>query len=835
MIRGAPPPTGEGAGALLRRWRERALLTQEDLAQRAGVDVRTVRRLEAGELRRPRSSTLRLVVAALALDEADRARLQAALTEAASPPTVKAESTAPRQLPADPVDFAGRTEELDYLLTGRGDGVPVWSIDGMAGIGKTTLAVRAAHACAGGYPDGQLFLDMHGASGRPLDPADALDRMLRSLDVPAEAVPPGMDARAAMFRSQAAQRPVLLLLDDAAHEDQIQPLLPGAGDNLVIVTSRRRLTGLDRGRTVSLNPLPTVDAVRLFSVSAESPALVAGSPHAVTEAVELCGRVPLAIRIAAARLRSRPAWTLDDLNSRLGAGDRLAELVTGARGMGAALDTSVDQLDVDHQRLYDLLGLMPGPDVCLPAATALVDADRRGTRAMLDVLVECRLVEEVRPDRFAMHALVREHARRRGAARRGEAEAAIRRMLDHYVVAAARAAQVAYPYVPAAAVPGGLVDPDARPDVPTTGQDARRWLDAELDNLLGAALTARERSLGLHVGSLSGSLERHLATTGRHRAAVPLHRAALDCARRDGDRVAEAFALCRLALVRRRLGQPDHAALLYRRGLALARETDSALPAATALVGLANLLRLRDDYAGAHDLLSEALALARTAEGAAALPEVLVYSGHVLRQRAEYDEAVACLSEALSLAQVVDHDQVRLDALVGLGLIRVVVGDDRGAGDLFTQALAVACASGYLMGEATARVGLGHVLLRQRDSSRAAAVFGDVEALADRLGSRNWLYEAMLGRALACRDSDPRQAVELGERALAIAEELGARADAARAHDLIAGALALLGDRSGAAEHLDRALELMADVGADIIESGVTAASIAERRALLAE
>jgi tetratricopeptide (TPR) repeat protein len=541
--------------------------------------------------------------------------------------------------------------------------------------------------------------------------------------------------------------------------------------------------------------------------------------------------VLLAVRIPAARLRSRPTWTLAELNARLGADDRLDQLVAGARGMAAALDTSVEQLDESHRRAYDLLGLATGPDLGLDAASVLVGLAPRRTRAVLDALVECHLLDEVAPDRFGMHALVREHAERRASTpeRAAEASAAVRRLLDHYVAAGAAVVRVAYPYLPVPPA-GDAVELE----VPTHREAARRWLDDELDNLLAAAATAREQGLDQHVVDLSGLLDRHLSTTARHRPAVPLHQAAVGSARRTGDRVAEALALTRLAYVRRRLDLPTLAATLYRRGLAVAREVGNHHAAATALVGLANLLRRRDDYEGARSRLSEALSLARTTDDALLLPEILSHLGHVHRQCGNIEAADECLTEAIRLTRRDRHDQVQLNALVNLGYIRLAMARDDQAADVFAQALELAREDGHLFGEAAAHLGLGHVLLRRGDHTRAIVCFQEVEALAERLGSRNWRFEAALGSALASREVDPARAVERGNQALETARAMGQRTDVARAHDVVASALARLGDRSGAAQHWDRALELLTDLGVEVTEDGHTSvASISRQRAQL--
>ncbi|MEV4179552.1 BTAD domain-containing putative transcriptional regulator [Nonomuraea sp. NPDC049709] len=249
------PATPEPAfGALIRTWRERALLTQDQLAARAGLNVRTVRRLEAGELRRPRSTTVRKLAEALGRDATELSIIMRTTGEAPGSP-LPARAT-PRQLPTDVPAFAGREGELAVLdRIGDADTVAIAVIDGMAGAGKTALAVRAGHLLASRFPDGDLFVDLHGFTRgtAPANPADTLAHLLGVLGVPGATIPRHVDDRAALYRSVLAGRRMLIVLDNAANEAQVRPLLPGAGSCLVLITSRCRLVSLDDAWTVSVD------------------------------------------------------------------------------------------------------------------------------------------------------------------------------------------------------------------------------------------------------------------------------------------------------------------------------------------------------------------------------------------------------------------------------------------------------------------------------------------------------------------------------------------------------------------------------------------------------
>ncbi|MFC4014771.1 ATP-binding protein [Nonomuraea purpurea] len=393
-------------GTLLRGWRERALLTQEQLAQRADLNVRTVRRLENRGLQQPRTTSILLLAEALGLDGEERAVLAAA---ARGPSAERGDPVAvPRQLPAGAAVFVGREHERTALE----DTATVAAIDGMAGVGKTALAVHAAHRLAPRFPDGQLFVNLHGHTRgmTPVDPGDALARVLRAFDVPGERIPEHVDDRAALYRGVVADRRVLIVLDDAADEDQVRPLLPAGRGCRLIVTSRRRLIGLDGTRTLSLDVLPAREAVALFTRTA-GPEQVMDAPAGVlVEIVERCGRLPLAVRIAAVRLRARPAWSVGHLLARL-TDDRPAELTAGRHSVTAALDLSYQRLSEDQRRVYRLLGSIVGAEFGVDEAAAVQGTTVVRASRLLDQLLDVHLLQEPAPGRFRFHALVRDHVR----------------------------------------------------------------------------------------------------------------------------------------------------------------------------------------------------------------------------------------------------------------------------------------------------------------------------------------------------------------------------------------------------------------------------------------
>lgn len=424
---------GADPGSLLRIWRERALMTQEELAERASLNVRTVRRFEGGRgEHRPQSASIRKLVDALDLAPAERATFVTALgdtgrraaretgTGAIRVHAVETPSpgVVPRQLPATPPLFTGRARELvEIEQMADPAALSIILVDGMPGIGKTALALEAAHRLVGHYPDGQIYVDLHGYARDtpPVEPAEALDRVLWSLGVPGDQVPPDLDDRAALYRSRLAGRRLLILLDNAPSEAHVAPLVPGTPGCLLLVTSRRRLSGLDHTHAVSLDLLSLRTSVEVLAIAARDERLGREQREHLAEVAELCGRLPLALRIAAARLRSRPTWTVAHLVERLRDHDnRLAELEAGQRSVTASLDLSYAQLAPDQQKAYARLGLHPGSDFDLETAAALTGASLPKTQQLLDDLLDAHLLQEPVPGRYRFHDLIRSHARNLG-------------------------------------------------------------------------------------------------------------------------------------------------------------------------------------------------------------------------------------------------------------------------------------------------------------------------------------------------------------------------------------------------------------------------------------
>ncbi|GAA2586684.1 tetratricopeptide repeat protein [Actinomadura fulvescens] len=630
---------------------------------------------------------------------------------------------APRQLPADLTTFTGRNTELDQLERDSlaGDAPPavvISAIDGMAGVGKTALAVHAAHRLASRFPDGQLFVDLHGFTQgmAPVDPVDALDGMLRGLGVPGEQIPPSGEGRAALYRTRLADKRMLILLDNAVSEGQVRPLLPGAPGCLVLITSRVRLTDLDDVRPLSLDVLPLEDAVILFT-------RIAGHDHPrhlVAEIAELCGRLPLAVRTAAARLRSRPGWTAAHLAQRLRDHEhRLAELHAGRRSVSVAIDLSYHQLDPPRQRLYRFLSLPPGPDIDAYAAAALAGTALAETVRLLDDLVDEHLLEEPAAGRFRFHDLLRAHAAQAAAREETEPErrAALTRLLDHYTHTASFAMNVVYPH-DADNLPRVCDAPGPTPDIGEKPR-AAAWLDDELTNLLAAAHCSGHGKPH-HTLRLSTILHRHLRTRADYTRAAELHSHALRTAREMGDRTGEIEASWRLGYAEWFKGNYALAEASFRQALETADATGHRTGALNALHGLGHIYLMQGQHETAADCYRQALEHARGIGHQAGELEARWGLGHIHRLLVLPDEAAEHFERAVQIARTIGHHEGELNALYGLGHVRRLQARNDAALDCYQQALDIAYATGDRVGEATALRGLGHIQLKQGLHGRAA-------------------------------------------------------------------------------------------------------------------
>ncbi len=786
--------SGLSFAGLLRRLRSEARLTQEELAEAAGLSPRSVSDLERGVNRTAHKDTALLLAAALGLPDPVRAvfvaaaRGRAAAAEvlaardaaAADAPAAGA-SAAARTLPRDIASFTGRGPELRQLVgavagaTGAGGVVGIHAIGGMAGIGKTTFAVHAAHRLAPGFPDGQFFLPLHAHTPgqRPVDPADALASLLLTAGVGAQQIPPGLEARAGRWRDCVAGKKVLLVLDDAAGHDQVTPLLPGTAGSLVLVTSRRHLTALEDATAISLDTLAPGEAAGLLVRLAARPGLDPGDP-AVGEITRLCGYLPLAIGMLARQLHHHPAWTPAGLAGDLAAArDRLELMAAENLSVAAAFDLSYQDLTTSQQRLFRRLGLHPGTDIDGYAAAALDDADLGAARRGLAALYDQYLLTEPARGRYRLHDLLGEHARTLAAADpAAEADAALGRLLDYYQHAAALAEARLARQSRTRPAPAAVISPPAAvPDLPDRPR-ALAWARAERASLLACLDHATRTGQHARVVALTADLAALLRHDGPWSDAITRHATAAQAARHLGDRLGEANALNHLGVVRELMGDYPGAAEAVEAALGICRDLGDLLGEANALGGLGVVRRMTGDYPGAAEAVEAALGIHRDLGNRHGEAGTLYLLGIVRYLTDDYPSATQMLEAALGIHRDLGNREGEAYSLIELGAVRRLTGDYPGAAEALEAALGICRDLGDRGGEVEALKGMGTLHRVRGDLDQAGACHRQALDLAREIGS-SWDEAhalAGLGRcalAAGCTAdaaADLRQAQEIFQR-----------------------------------------------------------------------
>ena len=815
---------------LLRQLRTEARLTQEELAEQAGLSPRSVSDLERGINRTARKDSALMLASALKLTgpvqeafvaaargRAESARVLAVRSEAAPESSAAA---AARTLPRDIGGFTGRERELTGLekslakVVGGGL-VGIYAIDGMAGIGKTTFAVHAAHRLAGRFPDGQFFLPLHAhtAGQSPVDPADALASLLMTAGVAVQHIPPGLEARAAKWRDHVAGKKILLLLDDVAGHEQVRLLLPGSAASLVLVTSRRRLTALEDAIVISIDTLSPDEAWALLVRLADRADLELDEA-AGREITRLCGFLPLAIGMLARRLRHHPARTAAELAAELAAArDRLAVMRAENLSVAAAFDLSYQDLTADQQRLFRRLGLTLGPDIDAYAAAALDDTSLEDARRQLDEFYDHHLLTEPAPGRYLQHDLLREYARALVAADQPiQARAAVERLINFYAHVAAGACR----HIATWTTAGGRLpptDPPASAPQLTTSQEAADWLDAERPNLHAAVSYAAAEGMPLHSIAIAAAMGGYLRARGHWQQATAQYRTALRAARTAGDRRGEAGMLDELGLLQQLTGDYPDAAATLTQAIELFGELGDKPDQAYALNHLGLVYGHTSDFRATIDCHQQALELALAAGDKLAEAVSLTGLGMGLLMTGAYPASIENYQQALSLFRGLGSTFDEADALTELGFAWRLTGDYAAALAHEREALELWRQLGDRLGQAWALDELGRVHQETGEYSAAAACLEEALELHRDLGSRHGEIVALnnLGE-LATRTSAPEKASEIHREALAKAIELGAPAEEARALAGL-GRSQLADDNAEAARNLREALAIYQRIG----------------------
>ena len=657
----------------------------------------------------------------------------------------------PMQLPSDIRDFTGRelhVEQLCSLLSPDENpaAVPVALVAGAGGLGKTTLTIHAAHRIRSAYPDGQLYVDLLGASSRPLSTAEVLARFLRDLGVQGAQIPVGEEQRAALYRTRLNGQRMLVVLDNARDAAQVRPLLPGSGTSAVIVTSRNRLPDLVGGGLVHLDVLDDHEALTLFSRIVGA-ARTAAEPDATAELLLACAGLPLAIRISAARLASRSTWTIRSLADRLcDEHRRLDELKVGDLAVRASFEVSFASLPaappggIDPARVFRMLGLWQGPSIGLSAAAALLGEDEAKVADALEFLVDAHLLESTAPDCYQFHDLLRVYAAERALAEEspGVRHEATQRIVAWYLHTASAANAVVAPQrdsVPLEPLPPGCT-PLAFRDI----RGALDWCSQERANIVAA--TRQASSEGLHdmAWKLPVAVLGCFNTLSYRTEWLASHLLALSSARQAGDRQAEAWVLNNLGMVciQQRM---DEAINYFDQALAIRRDLGDRRGEAQVANNLADAYIELGRAEDALDPLRRVLSLQievghRYGQGVA-----LNNLGEAYLELGRPEDAIDDLIQARSI--FVDISTLRGEgyAAHNLGRAYLDLGRSDEAVSDFQSALAVRQAAGERHGQAVTLLFLGRAYRRIGKIEDARRCWGNAQAIFEDLGDEAWMTE----------------------------------------------------------------------------------------------
>jgi DNA-binding SARP family transcriptional activator len=646
----------------------------------------------------------------------------------------------PTQLPADIGDFTGREEQVRHLCemlvqdeAARGPGaVRIAVVAGAAGLGKTALAVHAAHQVSSAFPDGQLYVDLFGASGHPAAPGEVLARFLRDVGVEGDKVPVGDDERAALYRTRLTGRRMLILLDNAKDAAQVRPLLPGSASCAVLVTTRNRTPDLASTRFVDLHVLEDTEALTLFSriVDDDRPA---AEPDATAEVLLACAGLPLAIRICAARLAARKQWRIATLANRLrNEQRRLDELETGDLAVRSSFQVSYDSLragrhGINPARVFRLLGLWQGASISLPAASALFGESEDDVADALETLVDANLLESPAADWYQFHDLLRVYATERAQDEESEADRAeaVGRLLRWYLETGEAAADAVSPRryrVPR--------EPEA-PGHPPLGfgsvEEALAWYGDERANVVTATRQAAAVALHDIAWRLPPNLFPLFNRWGNWTDCVTSHRVAAESVRKVGNRLGEAWVLNVLGWSLARL-RDEEAFGYLEQALAIRRELGDTRGEAQSAIGLAEgYLKVRGPGEEAVKYLRLATDLLRPTDMLSLRAIALNNLGEVYLDLGDLDAAEECCAEARDIwREIGGYGEGH--ALHNLGRVYLALGRIDDAATSLTDALGAHRASGELAGQAATLKHLGHA--RSAAGDLAAARNSWTEALS---------------------------------------------------------------------------------------------------------
>jgi transcriptional regulator with XRE-family HTH domain/tetratricopeptide (TPR) repeat protein len=747
-------------GARLHAVRQSAGLSQQELAERSGLSIRTISNLEHGRTRWPFPASVQRLADALGLEDGMRRDFLAAASRrlaGASAPSVTrvpedrlpqggSGQAVPRQLPASVRQFAGRRAELNAisgLLDHTGISKPavvISAVEGTAGVGKTALAVYWAHQVAGRFPDGQLYVNLRGydPSGKLVPSAEALRGFLDAMGVPAERIPASLDRQASLYRSLLSGKRVLVVLDNARDAEQVRPLLPGSPGCMALVTSRGRLTGLvaaEGAYALTLGLLSEAEARELLALRLGAAQLDA-EPEAAAELIVLCARLPLALAIGAARASGGHGLGLGALAAELKDARRRLDALDTSDAMAsvrAVFSWSLDGLPAPAARMFGLLSVHAGPDITAPAAASLAGVSLAAARAELQELAAGHLLTEHLEGRFAFHDLLRAYATEQATITEDEAglHAARSRVLDHYLHTAHAAAVLLNPSREPVTLPPAR--PDVIPEHLADHRQALAWFEAERCVLLSAVALAASTGSGTHAWQLPWTMTDFLDWRGYWHDWAAIQRTALEAATRLGDTVGQAAARRLLAQSCARLGDYDQARAHLNHCLDLCRQLGDQAGEARTYQTLCWVADHQHRYTDALGCAEQALALFRAVGDQAGQAHALNNVGYCQLMLGDRQQARAFCLQALALHRELGIRHGQAVASDSLGYAEHQLGHLTEAATRHRQALSLFRELGNRLSEAESLMNLGDTWHAAGNSSAAIAAWQQAVAILDEL------------------------------------------------------------------------------------------------------
>ncbi|MGP4027035.1 ATP-binding protein [Actinomadura sp. 3N407] len=728
----------------------------------------------------------------------------------------------PRQLPLDIPGFTGRQDvlaQLNSLVEAGGSAPVIIALTGMPGIGKTALAVHWAHLMSERFPDGQLFIDLRGYSRRgALSPREALGQALRTLRVPSSRLPVDEDELAALYRSRLAGKRVLIVLDDAASPQQVYPMLPGTSACVVVVTGRRKLTALVArygARAIPLDLLRAAEALDLVSEVA-GPERTRAEPHATAELVQMCARLPLALRVAAANLATSPQRTVADTVAALAEGDRLSKLALGedpGEAVGAAFDLSYRGLVPETRRAFRLLGLVEGPNVAPEAVGALLGTTPEAARRLLDRLEASGLVQAIGRGRYHLHELLREYAH--GRALREDSPvvrtAAIQRLAMWYLATAQQAGRFLDRY--RRTIRQELTAPPVNPD-PAERVRHLEWFASEQQNL-----TELTRQVArLHWDQLTWELADAVYDFFELRRYchdnLEVHRLGLEATYRGSNPLARFFMHHHISVIFRELGQTQEALLEAAGALQLSVQVEDRYGEAAVLDNMARTYLQLSDYRMALELGKQALVIRREISDRHAEATTLDTLARGYQGLSKYDRAYRCADDALTIRKEIGDLRGEAETLDNMARIYFGWGHVDHSLDAARRALKIRKEIGDRHGEGETLAFLGDLYRWTGRQDQACEHIEQALAIRRKIADRHGEGQALVYLStIRRRLGRYEDALQTGLEALDILQELGDRQGEAEARNSLCRCYRRMGMFDEARAEAERSLSISRSTG----------------------